>query len=191
MTIADAVSHDANGRLHVGDRFEPRSIRNLFDQTFSIPDATQIVHLQLRRYAGCPICSLHLRGFARRADELRAAGVREVAVFHSSAEDLRSVHAELPFDVVPDPAKELYAALGVGSSLRAVLDPRAWWSAARAVASSASAHPIAGSSDGTLGLPGDFLVAPDGRVVAVKYGVHADDHWSVDEVLALATEART
>jgi hypothetical protein len=29
-------------------------------------------------------------------------------------------------------------------------------------------------------------VAPDGRVLACKYGAHADDHWSVDEILTLA-----
>ena len=39
---------------------------------------------------------------------------------------------------------------------------------------------------GRLGLPGDFLIAPDGRVLACKYGEHADDQWSVDEVLRLA-----
>jgi hypothetical protein len=45
-------------------------------------------------------------------------------------------------------------------------------------------------SDGSFGLPADFLVGPDGIVRAVKYGVHADDQWSVDEVLALADGAR-
>jgi hypothetical protein len=40
-----------------------------------------------------------------------------------------------------------------------------------------------------LGLPGDFLIAPDGRVIASKYGAHADDQWSVDEILALALHA--
>jgi hypothetical protein len=97
----------------------------------------------------------------------------------------------LPFDVVPDPTKALYDALGVGTSPRAVLDPRVWVTAARAVASGASADPTAGRSDGSFGLPADFLVAPDGRVVAVKYGVHADDQWSFDEVLALAAEGRS
>jgi hypothetical protein len=38
-------------------------------------------------------------------------------------------------------------------------------------------------------LPGDFLIAPDGRVLASKYGKHADDQWSVDEELALARTA--
>jgi hypothetical protein len=41
---------------------------------------------------------------------------------------------------------------------------------------------------GRLGLPGDFLIAPDGRVLACKYGEHADDQWSVDELLSLTRE---
>jgi hypothetical protein len=38
---------------------------------------------------------------------------------------------------------------------------------------------------GRYGLPADFLVAPDGLIVACKYGEHAYDQWSVDELLAL------
>jgi hypothetical protein len=37
-----------------------------------------------------------------------------------------------------------------------------------------------------LGLPADFLIAPDGRVLATSYGKHANDQWSVDELLDLA-----
>jgi len=39
---------------------------------------------------------------------------------------------------------------------------------------------------GRYGLPADFLVDRDGRVLAVRYGEHADDQWSVDDLLALA-----
>jgi hypothetical protein len=39
---------------------------------------------------------------------------------------------------------------------------------------------------GRYGLPADFLVSPDGIVLAAHYGEHADDQWSVDTVLLLA-----
>ena len=39
---------------------------------------------------------------------------------------------------------------------------------------------------GPLGLPADFLIAPSGRINAVKYGTDAYDQWSVDELLTLA-----
>jgi hypothetical protein len=37
-----------------------------------------------------------------------------------------------------------------------------------------------------LGLPADFLIASDGRILAAKYGRHANDQWEVDELLQLA-----
>jgi hypothetical protein len=39
---------------------------------------------------------------------------------------------------------------------------------------------------GPLGLPADFLIAPSGRINAVKYGTDAYDQWSVDELLTFA-----
>jgi hypothetical protein len=41
-----------------------------------------------------------------------------------------------------------------------------------------------------LGLPADFLIGTDGRVLALKDGTDAYDQWSVDELLANAREAR-
>ncbi len=38
---------------------------------------------------------------------------------------------------------------------------------------------------GTLGLPADILVDSQGSVTAVKYGEHAYDQWSVEELLTL------
>jgi peroxiredoxin len=172
----------------VGDLFPTRELVTLTGERIRLPDASRVVHLQLRRFAGCPICSLHLRSFARRHEELVAADVFEVAVFHSSREELEKVHAEQPFAVVPDPGKRLYAELGVGTSPRAMLDPRAWAAALRALVSGAATHPTAGSADGSFGLPGDFLIAPSGRLLALHRGTHADDQWSIEEVLALARE---
>ena len=45
------------------------------------------------------------------------------------------------------------------------------------------------AENGITGLPADVLIDARGTVVAVKYGGHADDHWEVDELLALAGAA--
>ncbi|MFF4899201.1 peroxiredoxin-like family protein [Streptomyces sp. NPDC001068] len=164
-----------------------------------VPDPDHLVHLQFRRFAGCPVCNLHLRSVVRRHDEIVAAGVREVVVFHSPADELRPHAADLPFAVVADPDKRLYREFGVEQSPRALLTPRVWGPIVRAVVSGAW-HVVRGRErlpanrphGGRLGLPADFLVAPDGRVLAVKYGEHAYDQWAVDELLALAArQART
>lgn len=161
-----------------------------------VPDPGRLVHLQFRRFAGCPICNLHLRSFTVRHAEIEAAGIREVVVFHSSAEELREHVAALPFAVVGDPEKRLYAEFGVESARRALLDPRVWWTIATAVAAGAwqlargrARAPKSRPDGGRLGLPADFLIGSDGRLVAVKYGEHAGDHWSVDDLLSLAAQA--
>jgi len=153
-----------------------------------LPDPDRLVHLQFRRFAGCPVCNLHLRTVVARHSEISVAGIREVVVFHSSREELLEHAGGLPFDVVADPDKRLYREYGVESAPRALLDPRAWPGIVRAVASGLRHRdkaPARRVNGGRLGLPADFLIAPDGRTVASKYGEHAGDQWSVDELLAL------
>ena len=43
---------------------------------------------------------------------------------------------------------------------------------------------------GHTGLPADFLIAPNGRILACKYGSHANDQWTFDEVLDQARHHR-
>lgn len=147
-----------------------------------VPDDHRLVHLQFRRYSGCPICHLQLRGFARRHDELVAAGILEVALFHSDAAALTGYQADLPFAVIADPERRHYREFGVESSRRAIIHPAAWLAAARGW------RPGLPGDDGSghLGMPADFLIAPDGRLLACHYGNHADDQWSIDQLLDLA-----
>lgn len=173
--------------------FAARRLVSVTGESIPIPEPGKLVHLQLRRFAGCPICNLHLRSVVRRHDELVAAGVREVVVFHSTPEEFRKYQAELPFALVADPKKELYAELGVERSIRAVLDPRAWPNIVRGLVRTAREEklPLGDHEGGSLGLPGDFLIDSDGRVVASKHGEHAYDQWSVDEILELAKAQRS
>lgn len=180
-------------RLQVGDRPSPRSVRSVLGQERALGEPGMLVHLQFRRFAGCPVCNLHLQSFVRQADALRAAGVREIVVFHSPADALLPHVAHLPFDAVADPERRLYAAFGVETGWRALLDPRAWAPIARALAHALGAwlrapraHAPIETRSTRLGLPADFLLDADGRVRALKYGEYVDDQWSVAEVLALA-----
>ncbi|WP_026361327.1 peroxiredoxin-like family protein [Amycolatopsis nigrescens] len=176
-----------------GDVVSTRELETVSGGPVEVPHQDRLVHLQFRRFAGCPVCNLHLRSIVRRHDEIEAAGVTEVVLFHSPADELREHVSELPFAVVADPGKRLYTEFGVESARRSLLDPRAWPHILRAVATSVPAmiakripSPAPSPDGGRLGLPADFLIAPDGRVRAVKYGEHVYDQWSVDELLELA-----
>jgi peroxiredoxin len=185
----------AKRRLNVSDTVARRTLAAVSRRPITIPDSHRLVHLQFRRFAGCPVCNLHLHSFSRRHREIVAAGLREVIVFHSNADDLRPYTADLPFAVIADPDRRLYVEFGVESSLRSLLDPRAWPSILRGIIHSfvsivRDKQPVPSLTPhgGRFGLPADFLIAPDGRVLARKDGIHADDQWSVEEVLTLALE---
>src|SRR5699024_2148069 len=115
-----------SARVAVGEVVAPRELTTIGSRHVAVPAPDALTHLQFRRFASCPICNLHLRTTARRHDEILAAGIREVAVFHSTAQAMMPHQSELPFAAVADPEQQLYAEFGVEFSLRAVLDPRAW-----------------------------------------------------------------
>lgn len=184
-------------KLTAGTVLQPRELTSATGEPVPLPDPGGLVHLQFRRFAGCPVCNLHLRSFASRHTELAAAGIREVVVFHSPAAELRPQVAGLPLTAIADPGKRLYAEFGVGAARRALLDPRAWPAIAAAVARSSWEYlrrrrpaPALRPAGGRFGLPADFLIGSDGRLLAVKYGEHASDHWTVSQVLQLAGGAR-
>ncbi|MFE2561044.1 peroxiredoxin-like family protein [Streptomyces sp. NPDC059352] len=181
-------------RLEPGHSVPVRTLDPVLGPPVTLPDSERLTHVQFRRFAGCPVCNLHLRSVVLRHEEIERAGIREVVLFHSPADELREHVAHLPFAVVADPDRLLYAEFGVEAHRRALLDPRAWPAIARAVARGAwellrgRGRPPAGSQPaGRLGLPADFLIAPDGRLAAAKYGEHVYDQWSVDELLTLVS----
>ena len=156
----------ASPRLHPGDLAPTFAAPSVAHGEVRLPHG-KLLHVQFRRFAGCPICSVHLRSFARRHAELAAAGITEVAIFHASLAELAALHAELPFAIVGDPTFALYRRYGVERSLRSVLHPRAFAAAVRGMFG-APFKPWIGSG-GPLGLPADFLVDPHGIVVAAHY----------------------
>lgn len=184
-------------RFTVGSSVIARQLGTVSGATVAVPDPEALVHLQFRRFAGCPVCNLHLRSFARRNGEVLDARIHEVVVFHSPAEELLPQVADLPFAVVADPGKQLYKEFGVESAKRALLDPRAWPAIVTGVLTSLwgivrHRHPAPPlpPHGGRFGLPADVLIASDGSVIAVKYGQHANDQWSVGELIALARRER-
>jgi peroxiredoxin len=180
-------------QLEVGEIVPPHFLKTIHGRGTSIPDDSRPTHLQFRRYAGCPICTLHLHTFVQRNHEIEGAGVQEVVVFHSSTETMLEQKGDLPFAALADPTRKLYAEFGVGTSLRVWYDPRSLAAGARAIAwvvKHGKTKGMFGIGDEHESVPADFFIAPSGRILAVKYGVHANDHWSVDQVLHLAKAAK-
>ena len=172
-------------KFKVGDAVPPMKLVNIHGAEVAIPSVkSKWVHLQFRRFAGCAICNLHLQSFVKRNSEVQAAGIHEVVIFHSPKESLLPYQGKFPFDVIGDPEKKLYAQFGVGDSIFAILDVRAWPAIVRGA--TAKDNPTGDPEGGVLGLPADFLINAEGKIVASHYGRHSYDQWSVDQLLALA-----
>jgi len=172
-------------KVKAGETIQAMTLINIHDREVVIPDAkTRWVHLQFRRFAGCPICNLHMQHVLSRYPDIEAAGIKEVVIFHSPKESLLPFQGNFPFDVIADPEKKLYEQFGVGTSIFAILDVGVWPAIAKGI--SKENKPTGDPENGALGLPADFLINNEGKVIASHYGKHAYDQWNVDELLALA-----
>lgn len=141
------------------------------------------------------VCNVHLQQVVRRLPEIRAAHVQEVVVFHSTVQEVLRYESDLPFTMVADPDRHLYRRFGVERSATALLGawrvlPRALFGAVIAVARTLRVPPLT-PTGGELGRPADILIDSSGIVVAVKYGSHAADKWSVEELLEIVASDST
>ena len=171
-------------KLLPGDHVERLTLETIHGAAVTIPcpDA-RLTHLQFRRFAGCPICNLHLRSFIKNLPQIERAGIREVVFFHSTTEQMLPYQGDMPFHVIADPDKKFYAKFGVEQSLAAILNPSAWIAYFRGLFAAHPSGSFAGDDKGHLGLPADILLDATGKVVASKYGHHADDQWTIAELL--------
>ncbi len=179
-----------------GDIIEADELQTLRGGTVAVPDPDRLTHLQFRRFAGCPICNVHLQSVIKRHDEITASGIREVVLFHSTAEELATYVDDMPFDLVPDPNRTFYRRYGVETSLLSVADPRSMAPVFKGLMDRSLSGKLrlsAGmrsANGGHLGLPADILIDTNGMVIDAKYGKHAGDQWSVDELLHYAKANR-
>ncbi|HVE33622.1 MAG TPA: peroxiredoxin-like family protein [Gemmatimonadaceae bacterium] len=134
--------------------------------------------LMFFRYASCPMCNLHLRDFAKDYAGLRARGLAVVAFFHSPADAIRA-HAggrRYPFPLVSDPDFRVYRLYAVETSwprlLLSIVKPGFYVSFVRSLI-----YGFWGGAAWQMAkMPADFLVGPDGRLVAAHYGRDIGDH---------------
>ncbi|HET9959179.1 MAG TPA: redoxin domain-containing protein [Polyangiaceae bacterium] len=178
---------DTSKRRQVGERLPSLQFSSLHGETVGVPNpnaSIRLIHLQFRRFAGCPVCNLHLQSFARAHGRISNAGVLTVAFFHSRSEQMMPYQGQLPFPCVADAERRWYRYFGVERSAAAVAHPRVVGAALKGLFTAPS-NPFVGGWDQT-GLPADLLIDRSNVVVAARYGAHANDQWSVDELLELA-----
>lgn len=173
-------------RVNPGSQFPTLTLSDIYSRLVTIPTEGKWTHLQFRRFAGCPLCNLHLQSFIANALELESANIQEVVVFHSTQDQLKKESTENHLYFIADPEKHLYKRFGVETSAMSVMHPAAWIPAMKGVVTKGMRLPQ--KAESMIGLPADFLIDPNGIVKAAFYGSHAYDQWEFNEVISLTKE---
>lgn len=171
-------------KLSAGRIIPFRTWKDAQGNEVQLPNAKRWTHLQFRRYSGCAVCNLHLQEFITRQHALLDANIQEVIIFNSTRERILEDLPGCPFPIIADQHKYLYQEFGVGASRLAVLYPSVWLPALRGAVNFGVQLPR--DQETMNGLPADFLIDCQGKIIAAHYGKHAYDQWSLDTVLALA-----
>jgi hypothetical protein len=93
-------------------------------------------------------------------------------------------HADLPFDVITDPNGFFHEHCGVGTSWSALWNFDALEAIFEGMCGKDKRFGRWVFNNPWFALPADFLLSADGIVQALRYGRHAGDQWSVDDLLA-------
>ena len=166
------------------------SVERSDGQPFTHEDlAGGLFALTFYRYVTCPVCNDHIAHARVHNADIEAAGVKQVAVFHSPAAKLERYlpAAEVPFPLLADPEFRLYELFGVQARGATALDPRSMLAGMSAM-TRVRTNPF--DYDGTASmLPANFMVY-EGKLLRAHYGRFIGDVWSPKQVVEYAAEDR-
>lgn len=145
------------------------------------------------RHISCPFCNMHVHNLLFVRDELEEKGVQVICVFESKAEKMlsSSFHQGVsPIPLISDPTKERYYQYDIEFSKTKMLKTMLTADAYRVMRQSKVLDlPTDGAKDATKDLiPADFFINEDFTIHTAHYGKHANDHLSIDDVLAFANK---
>jgi peroxiredoxin Q/BCP len=164
-----------------GSAAPPFAVADLFARPIALSDYRgRTLLLSFFRNAACAMCNLRVHELIERFPGLHRAGLDVVAVFESPREAMLQYvgRQDAPFPLIADPAAELYGRYGLESSEAKVAATMAMPETMARVASAAAAGfaltPEPGSNFHRM--PADFLIGPDGVVLAAHYARYVWDH---------------
>lgn len=164
-------------RLEVGMKAPALEGMTPRGEKFSLAESRGLpVWLAFYRYAGCPLCNLHLYESSLWLDSMPRSDLKMIAVFESAGEKFEDVGAwdcSVPLTLISDPEKKHYETFGVDARLLAAFTPVVVPRLIRALRQGFRQGPIGGE----LGqVPGHFLIDETGVIEQAYYGRHIDDH---------------
>jgi len=176
-------------KLSVGDRAPAVVLQALDGSRLDCSRPSGPVVVSFTRYAGCPVCQLHVGRIAAAMPEFRARSCGVWMVFQSTPARLQAAMAEWKpgFAAVADPTSGLYDAFGAATSLAGYVHPRSLVALVRAT--------FAGKRHGRFEgretqMPADFVLDPAGRIAWAHLGRDVGDDAPAAALLAAVDAAK-
>ena len=161
------------------------------------------IYLVLFRPAACPLCNLQVSKIKKAASELSKNGMEIVCVFNSTYAELKSyagTHASDSFQVYVDQKKHaiysdynqkrsiIGSLFGYAPCWHMCVDCKMWGAVPYMFKGCPPAvcNPMMYGKRGIMGMPADFLIDEQGKIVDAHYGHVIGDHMSMDKVKAFA-----
>lgn len=170
-------------RRNAGDRAPDVVLESLEGTRLDCRRPTAPAVVLFTRYAGCPVCQVHVGRVAEAMPDFRARSCGVWMVFQSAPELLQAAMAEWKpgFSAVADPGARLYDAFGVEASVAGYVHPRSLVALLRAVAAGKRHGRFEGRE---TQLPAAFVLDPGGTIVFAHYGRDVGDEAPVATLLA-------
>jgi thioredoxin-dependent peroxiredoxin len=165
--------------------------RTIHGEEFTLSAYTgEKILLSFLRNGACALCNLRIHQLIENFQTISRHGIRIVAVFESSPEDMLPYvgKQQPPFVLLSDPAGKLYGMYGLETSQEkvnaAIHNNVVVERIKEAAAIGYSLTPQAGSN--FFRLPGDFLIDEDFKICVSHYSNIVVDHIPLEEVIAFA-----
>ena len=176
-------------RLTVGTQAPAFEAKTLDGRRIALDNLRgRTVLLKFYRFATCPVCNLHMRYFIEEYKALEALGLTTVVLFHSPDTKLTAAQrGQVPFALVADPTKRIFAAYGVEKGWAGMFSPAVMLDYAAALWNGFPPGLLT-SDGGITGNPADFMIDADGRIAYAHYGRHYADSLAVPQIAAIRRE---
>lgn len=168
-------------------------IKDMFDRSFDMQEKREkLLMLCFFRYASCPLCNLRVHELIVNQQKFKDK-LEIVMVFQSPKEKIEQYvgKQDIPYKVIPDPARELYKLYKVEYSWVAFI--RAWTLKIKNVFTALFQHGyLPGSVEGEIHrVPADFIIDTNGKIVKAFYGEDIGDHLPLDEIMKVVGSNET
>ena len=172
------------GKLNITDTAPDFSSEDYLGNEINLKDFGDVkILLSFFRGATCPFCNLRLNELIKKYPELERRGIKVIAVFASSKEEISAYEGKqnAPFTIIADPTLGMYKKYGIEESsfgmLRAIINPL------RMLRVMFSGYFNMKSIKDRSIIPADFLIDQDKNICKAYYGKDFGDHIPIQEVL--------